>query len=256
MSLTLFTRLSMNDLNSSRSGGNRDGGAFGLAMKSGGESADEPRINARFVESMPQFVASVVQKACPAMSRDRAGSAGGRRFGGAGKWSRPAKLTRWCSPSRRAAADSTSRVVARNRPVNLRQSKVVLSCVRRCSHNSACRSQSRKDGSTSRSNAPSLPEDVSRVVQQEQVLRQRKPRQHSLARRAKGSLRHFINQLRLCSRSRVLEASQRSQVDRCKWLSRIEKPATEKVSAMPEGLTSNLTPEQLADLIAYLQSLN
>ena len=29
----------------------------------------------------------------------------------------------------------------------------------------------------------------------------------------------------------------------------------QKQSAMPEGLAANLTPDQLADLIAYLQSL-
>jgi putative heme-binding domain-containing protein len=29
----------------------------------------------------------------------------------------------------------------------------------------------------------------------------------------------------------------------------------QKQSAMPEGLAANLTPEQLADLLAYLQSL-
>jgi len=29
----------------------------------------------------------------------------------------------------------------------------------------------------------------------------------------------------------------------------------QKLSAMPDGLAANLTPEQLADLIAYLQSL-
>lgn len=36
----------------------------------------------------------------------------------------------------------------------------------------------------------------------------------------------------------------------------IESRQMQKQSAMPEGLTANLTPEQLADLIAYLQSLN
>jgi putative heme-binding domain-containing protein len=29
----------------------------------------------------------------------------------------------------------------------------------------------------------------------------------------------------------------------------------QKPSAMPEGLAANMTPEQLADLVAYLQSL-
>ena len=29
----------------------------------------------------------------------------------------------------------------------------------------------------------------------------------------------------------------------------------QKQSAMPEGLAANLTPDQLADLLAYLQSL-
>jgi hypothetical protein len=29
----------------------------------------------------------------------------------------------------------------------------------------------------------------------------------------------------------------------------------QKQSAMPDGLAANLTPEQLADLMAYLQSL-
>jgi putative heme-binding domain-containing protein len=36
----------------------------------------------------------------------------------------------------------------------------------------------------------------------------------------------------------------------------IEARAQQKTSAMPEGLAGNLTPDQLADLIAYLQSLN
>ena len=35
----------------------------------------------------------------------------------------------------------------------------------------------------------------------------------------------------------------------------IETRAMQKQSAMPDGLATNLTPEQLADLIAYLQSL-
>ncbi|MBO0697024.1 MAG: c-type cytochrome, partial [Zavarzinella sp.] len=35
----------------------------------------------------------------------------------------------------------------------------------------------------------------------------------------------------------------------------IESRSMQKVSAMPEGIVSNLTPEQLGDLIAYLQSL-
>lgn len=35
----------------------------------------------------------------------------------------------------------------------------------------------------------------------------------------------------------------------------VEERLMQPVSAMPEGLASNLTPEQLADLIAYLQSL-
>ena len=35
----------------------------------------------------------------------------------------------------------------------------------------------------------------------------------------------------------------------------VEERRMQKISAMPEALTSNLTPEQLADLIAYLQSL-
>jgi putative heme-binding domain-containing protein len=35
----------------------------------------------------------------------------------------------------------------------------------------------------------------------------------------------------------------------------IEEKISQKVSAMPEGLMSNLTPEQLADMIAFLQSL-
>ena len=35
----------------------------------------------------------------------------------------------------------------------------------------------------------------------------------------------------------------------------IESKEIQKQSMMPEGLASNLTPEQLADLIAYLQSL-
>lgn len=35
----------------------------------------------------------------------------------------------------------------------------------------------------------------------------------------------------------------------------IEERVTKKISVMPEGVVNNLTPEQLADLIAYLQSL-
>jgi putative heme-binding domain-containing protein len=35
----------------------------------------------------------------------------------------------------------------------------------------------------------------------------------------------------------------------------IDSRAIQKLSAMPEGLAANLTPDQLADLIAYLQSL-
>ena len=35
----------------------------------------------------------------------------------------------------------------------------------------------------------------------------------------------------------------------------VEERLIKKVSAMPEGLVANLTPEQLADLVAYLQSL-
>ena len=37
--------------------------------------------------------------------------------------------------------------------------------------------------------------------------------------------------------------------------SEIDERAQQKLSAMPVGLVANLTPEQLADLIAYLQSL-
>src|SRR5262249_4151579 len=37
--------------------------------------------------------------------------------------------------------------------------------------------------------------------------------------------------------------------------SRIESRVIQKQSLMPDGLVSNLTPEGLADLIAYLQSL-
>ena len=37
--------------------------------------------------------------------------------------------------------------------------------------------------------------------------------------------------------------------------SEVEERVIQKLSAMPEGLAANLTPEQLADLIAYLQSL-
>jgi putative heme-binding domain-containing protein len=36
---------------------------------------------------------------------------------------------------------------------------------------------------------------------------------------------------------------------------RIESRAIQKQSMMPDGLVNNLTPEELADLIAYLQSL-
>jgi putative heme-binding domain-containing protein len=35
----------------------------------------------------------------------------------------------------------------------------------------------------------------------------------------------------------------------------IEERSQQKLSAMPAGLVANLTPEQLADLLAYLQSL-
>ena len=35
----------------------------------------------------------------------------------------------------------------------------------------------------------------------------------------------------------------------------VEERVMQKVSAMPEGLAANLTPEQLADLVAYLNSL-
>ncbi len=35
----------------------------------------------------------------------------------------------------------------------------------------------------------------------------------------------------------------------------IEMRQMQKMSAMPEGVVSNLTPGQLADLIAYLESL-
>ena len=35
----------------------------------------------------------------------------------------------------------------------------------------------------------------------------------------------------------------------------IDERTPQKASAMPEGLVANLTPEQLADLLAYLQSL-
>ena len=37
--------------------------------------------------------------------------------------------------------------------------------------------------------------------------------------------------------------------------SEIEEWRQQEVSAMPEGVVSTLTPEQLADLVAYLQSL-
>ena len=37
--------------------------------------------------------------------------------------------------------------------------------------------------------------------------------------------------------------------------SEIETRRRQEGSAMPDGLVSNLNPEQLADLIAYLQSL-
>lgn len=37
--------------------------------------------------------------------------------------------------------------------------------------------------------------------------------------------------------------------------SEVEERLIQKLSAMSEGLASNLTPEQLTDLIAYLQSL-
>jgi putative heme-binding domain-containing protein len=35
----------------------------------------------------------------------------------------------------------------------------------------------------------------------------------------------------------------------------VEEKRRQELSAMPEGLTANLTPQQLADLVAYLQSL-
>ena len=35
----------------------------------------------------------------------------------------------------------------------------------------------------------------------------------------------------------------------------IEERRRQEPSAMPEGIAANLTPEQLADLVAYLQSL-
>ncbi len=35
----------------------------------------------------------------------------------------------------------------------------------------------------------------------------------------------------------------------------VEERRVQKASAMPEGLVANLTPEQLADMIVYLQSL-
>jgi putative heme-binding domain-containing protein len=38
-------------------------------------------------------------------------------------------------------------------------------------------------------------------------------------------------------------------------LAQIESQVIQKQSIMPEGLVNNLTPEELADLIAYLQSL-
>src|SRR5262249_30200150 len=38
-------------------------------------------------------------------------------------------------------------------------------------------------------------------------------------------------------------------------LARIESRAIQKPSMMPDGLAGNLTPEELADLVAYLQSL-
>jgi len=38
-------------------------------------------------------------------------------------------------------------------------------------------------------------------------------------------------------------------------LSQVESRTIQKQSLMPEGIVNNLTPEDLADLIAYLQSL-
>jgi putative heme-binding domain-containing protein len=35
----------------------------------------------------------------------------------------------------------------------------------------------------------------------------------------------------------------------------IDERVQQKLSAMPAGLVANLTPQQLADLLAYLQSL-
>jgi hypothetical protein len=35
----------------------------------------------------------------------------------------------------------------------------------------------------------------------------------------------------------------------------IESRQVQMISSMPEGVVGNLTPEQLADLIAYMQSL-
>ncbi len=36
----------------------------------------------------------------------------------------------------------------------------------------------------------------------------------------------------------------------------IEERRRQEPSAMPEGIAANLTPEQLADLVAYLRSLS
>jgi len=36
----------------------------------------------------------------------------------------------------------------------------------------------------------------------------------------------------------------------------IEERGRQEMSAMPEGIVANLTPEGLADLVAYLQSLD
>ena len=38
-------------------------------------------------------------------------------------------------------------------------------------------------------------------------------------------------------------------------LSEIESKVDQKLSNMPEGIVANLTPEELSDLVAYLQSL-
>ncbi len=55
--------------------------------------------------------------------------------------------------------------------------------------------------------------------------------------------------------ARTLLIREANGVQRELKLAQIESRTIQKQSMMPEGLAGNLTPEELADLIAYLQSL-